>query len=88
MMIYGYINQKSYVLRGGKKIYKMVDREEEVFDQLSTWLFEKAGIYETSPKKGMLKRLSFLRERFLFSFVRYILQISLGQSSQWQIFRK
>jgi hypothetical protein len=36
------INQKGYVLRGGKKIYKMVDREAEVFDQLSTWLFEKA----------------------------------------------
>ncbi|WP_339269708.1 hypothetical protein NYE54_02225 [Paenibacillus sp. FSL K6-1330] len=36
------INQKGYVLRGGKKIYKMVDREEEVFDQLSRWLFERA----------------------------------------------
>ncbi|WP_339292185.1 hypothetical protein MKY48_02215 [Paenibacillus sp. FSL W8-0187] len=36
------INQKGYVLTGGKKIYKMVDREEEVFDQLSRWLFERA----------------------------------------------
>ena len=36
------MNQGGYVLRGGKKMYKMVDREKEVFDQLSTWLFEKA----------------------------------------------
>ncbi|OIB03675.1 hypothetical protein AK95_08650 [Paenibacillus sp. LC231] len=36
------MNQGGYVLRGGKKMYKMVYREKEVFDQLSTWLFEKA----------------------------------------------
>lgn len=35
------INQKGYVLSGGKNMYKMVEREEAVFEQLSTWLFEK-----------------------------------------------
>ena len=36
------INQKGYVLRGKNKMYKMVERETEVFDQLSKWLFENA----------------------------------------------
>jgi hypothetical protein len=36
------MNQKGYAIRGQSKMYKMVERESEVFEQLSAWLFEKA----------------------------------------------
>ncbi|AWP30504.1 hypothetical protein [Paenibacillus sp. Cedars] len=36
------MNQKGYAIRGQNKMYKMVERESEVFEQLSACLFEKA----------------------------------------------
>ncbi|MFI2858525.1 hypothetical protein ACH6EH_15555 [Paenibacillus sp. JSM ZJ436] len=36
------MNQKGYLLRDERKMYKMVEQETEVFNSLSTWLFENS----------------------------------------------